>query len=72
MKVICVSSRGYYNLTEGKHYQLLRVLPPVQADNGFVYPKYVVVNGDYGKETTCHAYRFTTLDGTSCEDDSII
>ena len=68
MKVVCVYNRGYYNLTEGKEYEVVELYPPAQTESGFVYPKFVKVIDDNGKESMGHAYRFKTLDGVSCED----
>lgn len=67
MKVKCVSNRGYYNLTAGKEYDVIQMIPATIMENGFVFPKYVEVIGDDGNNIIGHAYRFETLDGISCE-----
>lgn len=74
IKVVCICNRGYYNLTEGKEYEVKEFIPrhictktagPLEA---FTYPRYVTVVDDDGKISTGHADRFRMLDGTSCED----
>lgn len=68
MKVKCIAPRGYYNLTEGREYEVVELIPETPMEGGYVFPRYIVVTGDDGKPTQCHACRFETLDGVSCED----
>lgn len=68
MKVKCVANSGYYNLTVGKEYEVVELIPETHMEGGYIFPRYVVVTGDDEKPTQCHAYRFETLDGISCEE----
>ena len=67
MKLICKNNSSYYNLTENKEYELVELIPQHHTAN-FTFPRYVAVIDDNGKVTQCHAYRFQTLSGVSCED----
>jgi len=67
MIIICRYDSGYYNLTEGKQYNLVEYIPPF-SDSGFTFPAYVTLLDDNGKTTQCHAHRFKTLDGVKCDD----
>lgn len=67
MKVICKNNSGYYNLTEGKEYEVKELMPQLHTPH-FTFPRYVTVIDDSGKESTGHARRFTTLEGECCDD----
>lgn len=57
--VICVGSRGYFNLTTGAEYKIIRYEPEEPVEGiGFTWPAYVVVLGDDGRYVHCHANRF--------------
>lgn len=55
--VKCVAASGY-PLTAGKEYTVTGVVPRVYMENGFTFPSYVIVMGDFGKECLCHHHRF--------------
>lgn len=60
-KVICRGSRGY-DFTTGKEYVILEFIDRTPMENGFVFPEYVVVTDDCGKQVHCHAHRFVLKD----------
>lgn len=55
--VVCACPRGYA-LTEGKQYEVLKVVPPIHMEIGFTFPSYVVVRDDLGRAVECHHHRF--------------
>lgn len=67
MKVRCIRDMGYPNLTEGKEYDVVELIPRLITTH-FTFPRYVSVIGDFGKTCTGHAYRFETIEGVSMED----
>ena len=70
MRVICKNSLGYPNLTEGKEYDVVELVPQLITPN-FTFPRYVTVLNDSnvdGSTSSGHAYRFETLDGVCCEE----
>lgn len=67
MKGKCKNNSGYYNLTEGKEYEIVELIPQLHTPN-FTFPRYVRAIDNNGRVTQCHAYRFETLEGESFED----
>ena len=59
MKIIAVGTRGLTNLTNGREYTALNGIEP-----GILPSRpYVTVVDDEGKVYSCHASRFTDLNG---------
>ena len=64
IKIICMASYGYYNLTEGKEYEALNGI----EEGILLTRRLVTVIGDNGKRTVAHATRFKYADtGEQCE-----
>lgn len=66
MKIKCKATRGY-NITEGKEYIAIELIPQLITPN-FTFPRYVRFVDDNGKSATAHAWRFDTLEGQLLED----
>jgi hypothetical protein len=67
MKIICKYDNGYYNLKEGKEYELLDYSPSFRQ-NGFIWPSYVTVLAEKGSKAMCHASRFKTINSIDCNE----
>jgi hypothetical protein len=67
MKIICKYDNGYYNLNEGKEYELLDYSPSFRQ-NGFTWPQYVTVLAEKGSKAMCHASRFKSINGINCDE----
>ncbi len=59
MKIIAQGVRGIRDLTHGKQYTALYGI----EEGIFACRPFVTVIDDVGKEYSCHASRFTNLDG---------
>ena len=67
MKVKCKSNDGYHNLKIDNEYEVIELLPQVITRH-FTFPRYVTVKDDSGNKSTCHAYRFKTLEGIPLDE----
>lgn len=59
-QVRCKGNYGYA-FTIGKVYTILTYEPCVQYAHGFIWPAYVRVLDDNGKQAACHAERFERI-----------